>query len=320
MRYSYFPIQISPVLLAPLFIGRIPLYHQVFLQSDCTLHTAATTTSITRLYNCTDFPEHRQPTHTTDCPITRRQEPLPTPPPPTPSAMSYRASPRRRREEKENKKGAQVTVTVAVELDREKTTLLREIKRLRLEVGLMATRYEDARKEIVDMVTRLGAQSPPPVPARTGGEEPIEGLETGGGKPAPGPEPEQLEKAPERWQEVFKPDRDMSRTLSRWRASRIVEEEIRRAAREWEDGFRQYCNHLNDEGEGGKGTKAWNEYVGEDKWDAEMIEWWTRVVRPHRNDNWIMERFDKMCWRASRMTLKCEIVEEGTDLVFRSTV
>ncbi|KAL0634131.1 hypothetical protein Q9L58_006938 [Maublancomyces gigas] len=241
--------------------------------------------------------------------------------------MSYR----HRREEKGNKKGAQVTVTVAVELDwdREKSALLSEIKRLRLEVGLMVTRYEDARKEIVDMVTRLSAQSPPPVPERTGGEdgiEPIEGSETGGGKPAPGPGPEpgseteQLEKAPERWQEVFKPDRDMSRMLSEWRASGIVDVEIRRAAREWEDGFRQYCNHLNDEGEGGKGTKAWNEYEGEDKWDAEMIEWWTRVVKPQRKSYWNMERFDRMCWRASRMALKCEIVEEGTDLVFRSTV
>lgn len=219
--------------------------------------------------------------------------------------MNYRASPRRR-EERENNKGAQVTVTVAVELDqdREKATLLREIKRLRLEVGLMATRYEDARREIVDMVTRLSAQSPPPVPARAGGKDGIE--------------PEQLEKAPERWQEVFKPNRDMSSTLNRWKASGEVDLQIRRCGREWEDGFRQYCNRLNDEGKGG--TKAWNEYEGEERWDAEMIEWWTRVVKPIKSSTWNMERFDRMCWRASRMALKCEIVKDGTDLVFRSTV
>lgn len=250
--------------------------------------------------------------------------------------MSYRASPRRR-EEKENKKGAQVTVTVAVELgcDREKATLLREIKRLRLEVGLMATRYEDARKEIVDMVTRLSSQSPPPVPARTGGGggiEPIEGVggcigggegrefETGGGEPVSGPKPEQLEKALVRWQEVFKPNRDMSGALSRWGASGKVDKAIRICAREWEDGFRQYCNHLNNEGNGGKGTKAWNGYEGEEKWDAEVIEWWDRVVKPHRGGAWNLERFDRMCWKASRMALKCEIVKEGTDLVFRSTM
>lgn len=229
--------------------------------------------------------------------------------------MSYRPSPRRR---EESKKGAQVTVTVAVELDwdREKATLLREIRRLRGEVGLMATRYEDSRKEIMDMVTRLSAQSPPPVPVRTGSKDGIEPTEeteqvgsgVGGGE----------RQTPVKWQEIFKPNRDMSRTLNSWESSGRVEEEIKRCAREWEDMFRQYCSYLNKEGKGGEGTKAWNGYSGEEKWDAQVIEWWNKVVKPHMTYYWNLERFDRMCWRAHRMAVGCEIVKEGTDLVFRS--
>lgn len=57
---------------------------------------------------------------------------------------------------------------MAIEVDwrREKETLLREIKRLRSEVGLMARRCNNSRKEIHDMVTMLRAQPPPPVPKR----------------------------------------------------------------------------------------------------------------------------------------------------------
>lgn len=58
---------------------------------------------------------------------------------------------------------------MAVEVDwrREKETLLREIKRLRSEVGLMTRRCNNSRREIYDMVTRLRAQPPPPVPWRS---------------------------------------------------------------------------------------------------------------------------------------------------------
>lgn len=49
-------------------------------------------------------------------------------------------------------------------------TLLREIKRLRSEVNLVTKRYHGAKQ---DMVTRLQARLPPPVPARPpqGGNE-----------------------------------------------------------------------------------------------------------------------------------------------------
>lgn len=59
---------------------------------------------------------------------------------------------------------------MAIEVDwrREKEILLREIKRLRSEVGLMARRCNNSRKEIHDMVTRLRTQPPPPVPKRPG--------------------------------------------------------------------------------------------------------------------------------------------------------
>lgn len=57
---------------------------------------------------------------------------------------------------------------LAVEVDwrRERETLLREIKRLRSEVGLMTRRCNNSRKETQDMVTRLRIQPPPPVPRR----------------------------------------------------------------------------------------------------------------------------------------------------------
>ncbi|KAL0630771.1 hypothetical protein Q9L58_010377 [Maublancomyces gigas] len=54
---------------------------------------------------------------------------------------------------------------------RKMSTLEREIKRLRSEVGLMAKRYHGARSEINDMVTRLRARPPPPVPERGLDEE-----------------------------------------------------------------------------------------------------------------------------------------------------
>lgn len=57
---------------------------------------------------------------------------------------------------------------MAVEVDwrREKETLLREIKRLRSEVGLMTRRCNNSRKEVHDMVKRLQTQPPPPIPQR----------------------------------------------------------------------------------------------------------------------------------------------------------
>ncbi|KAL0630614.1 hypothetical protein Q9L58_010541 [Maublancomyces gigas] len=54
---------------------------------------------------------------------------------------------------------------------RKMSTLEREIKQLRSEVGLMAKRYHAARSEINDMVTRLQARPPPPVPERGLDEE-----------------------------------------------------------------------------------------------------------------------------------------------------
>lgn len=51
---------------------------------------------------------------------------------------------------------------------KEKETLTGEIERLRSEVGVMARRYRGARRETQDLVMRLQAQPPPPVPQRLG--------------------------------------------------------------------------------------------------------------------------------------------------------
>lgn len=52
---------------------------------------------------------------------------------------------------------------------KEKKRLKREIKRLRSEVDLMIELYNNSRQEVQDMVTRLKAQPPPPVPKRGDG-------------------------------------------------------------------------------------------------------------------------------------------------------
>lgn len=61
---------------------------------------------------------------------------------------------------------AQKLMAVEVDWRREKETLLREIKRLRSEVGLMTRRCNNSRKEVHDMVKRLRTQPPPPIPQR----------------------------------------------------------------------------------------------------------------------------------------------------------
>lgn len=63
---------------------------------------------------------------------------------------------------------------IAVEINwhRDTSTLEREIKRLRSEVGLMPKQYHGEQREIRDMAGRLRAQPPPPVPERlASGEE-----------------------------------------------------------------------------------------------------------------------------------------------------
>lgn len=58
----------------------------------------------------------------------------------------------------------------AIEVDwyREKDSYVREIRRLRAEVGILTKRFNGARKEIQYLVTVLKAQPPPAVPKREG--------------------------------------------------------------------------------------------------------------------------------------------------------
>jgi hypothetical protein len=54
---------------------------------------------------------------------------------------------------------------------REKDALSREIKRLRGEVGVLAKRHNNSKREVEELVKKVRSQPPPPIPEREGEKE-----------------------------------------------------------------------------------------------------------------------------------------------------
>lgn len=273
---------------------------------------------------------------------------------------------------------------MAIEVDwrREKETLLREIKRLRSEVGLMARRCNNSRKETHDMVTRLRTQPPPPVPKRpadiweqrmddSGGmvvivvedvEREVKKREEQGEKnmPMPEPTPESVPEFEPESEHVPESEPDSHRSLpehlpptrspiqappgpekheERCRLSegRMVEfgaitadgggVAVDICAERWMLVWIKFCMHLAENGKDGE--TIYGEYEGEQKWDDQVVKWWSGKKDDLRNEMTLdenmselinvteVDKVDRMCWKM-KFVKGFNISLEGNDMVLRA--
>lgn len=227
-------------------------------------------------------------------------------------------------------------IAVEAEWRREKSSLLREIKRLRSEVNLMTKQYNNSQREVKDMVRRLKAQPPPPIPKRPTdrnyGKSTIAGddrkaWEGHGGEagryerahlmPLYQTNPRSIIPTPTPTKPAAPLNSEIGSdtcTSIHTRSDHFVSERLKKFTQNVEkraelwDRMAEGFFAMIDEKEGQLEGRGYERYDGNEEWDQRIVRW----ARKKRGRE--LTGFDKKCWKAQYLVgyrFEVEIVKGG---------